>query len=79
MRLSPPTSGLARMGRRGGAGGRGVCFSTLLAANFEPGLDGAVEGCAALAWSLPVYLSLTENGKKNVSGRATENLDSLMI
>ena len=35
---------------RGRAGGRGVCFSTLLAANFGPGLDGAVEGCAALAW-----------------------------
>ena len=30
-----------------------------LAANFEPGLDGAVEECAALAWSLPFYLSLT--------------------
>ena len=25
---------------RGRPGGRGVCFSTLLAANFEPGLDG---------------------------------------
>ena len=45
-------------GPDGGAGGRRVCFSTLLAANFEPGLDGAVEGCAALAWSLPFYLSL---------------------
>ena len=45
----------------GGEGGRGVCFScfsTLLATNFEPGLDGAV-GCAAVAWSLPFYLSIT--------------------
>ena len=43
----------------GRAGGRGICFSTLLAANFRPGLDEAVEGCAALAWSLPFSLSLT--------------------
>ena len=29
------------------------------AAYCEPGPDGALEGCAALAWSLPFYLSLT--------------------
>ena len=60
LRLSPPTSGLARMGRRGGrAAGRGVCFSTLLAAIFGHSLDGAMEGCSALALSFPFYLSLT--------------------
>ena len=30
----------------GRAGGRGICFSTLLAANFEPGLDGAAKLCS---------------------------------
>ena len=46
----------------GGGGARswtGSLLSTPLAADFGPGLDGAVEGCAALAWSLPFYLSLT--------------------
>ena len=61
LRLSPPTLGQAQMGRPAGgrAAGRGVCFSMLLAAKFGPTLDGAVEGCFALSWSLPFYLSLT--------------------
>ena len=49
LRLSPPTLGLARMGRWGGrAAGRGVCFSTLLAANFGPAWMGRWKG--ALPW-----------------------------
>ena len=59
LRLSPSTSGQARMGRRGARSWTRNLLFMPLATNFGPGLDGAVEGCAALAWSLPFYLSLT--------------------
>ena len=45
----------------GRAAGRGILFyaSRHRLRASGPGLDGAVEGCAALAWNLPFYLSLT--------------------
>ena len=58
LRLSPPTLGLARRRRRRGAQLDEEFCSTPLATDFGSGLDGALEGCAALAWSLPFYLSL---------------------
>ena len=62
------------VGDGGRAAGRGVS-ATLLAANFGPGLDGAVEGCAALAWSLPFYLSLTglSTGGQAMLGRWSQH------
>ena len=37
----------------------GNLLSTPLATDFGPGPEGAGEGCSALAWSLPFYISLT--------------------
>ena len=59
--LSPPTLELARRAAGGRAvprtgSWRGICF---YATDFGPGPEGVGEGCAALAWSLPFYLSLT--------------------
>ena len=54
-----PDSGPGSEWAAGGAQLDGEFASTPLAANIGPGPERAVEGCAALAWSLPFIIILT--------------------